>query len=126
VRGQLSGTLQLSRPAGSADINSVKAEGSFEIRRGAFATARGWRPFERLSGHYQLNRGTATLTQVVLVTEGQRWTGTGQAATTASGVPTLTLDLRRTGTQPAAAWLLEANPESAAVSVPRRGRRGRP
>jgi len=125
--GSLSGTLQLARPSGSLDIGAVQAEGDFDIRDGWVATAAGERRFQRFSGHYALAHGSAQLTDVVWIANGERWQGQGNARAGLRPGPQLVLDLRPPGSQhTTAAAARHLHLQSApAAALPRRPRAGR-
>ncbi|HEY7838844.1 MAG TPA: AsmA family protein [Terriglobales bacterium] len=126
--GSLSGTLQLVRPSGSLQIAAVQAEGDFDLRDGRLATAAGERRFQRFSGHYALAHGSAQLTDVVWIAEGERWQGQGSARAGLQPGPQLVLDLRPSGsrrtTAAAARHLhLRSAPLAGHPGRPRPGRR---
>ncbi|HUX68248.1 MAG TPA: AsmA family protein [Terriglobales bacterium] len=97
LSGRLSGSLRLERPVAGTSLRQLDASGVFLLRGGALATGAGPARFERFAGRYRLQGGAATLSQLVWIADGVRWTGSGTARFGAAGQVQYALELQAGG-----------------------------
>ncbi|HET9784335.1 MAG TPA: hypothetical protein VFP94_05165, partial [Terriglobales bacterium] len=95
IRGELSGTVTVTRPLSGGDLRQVDAGGEFLLRNGSLTTVDGpWR-FQRCRGRFTLHAGEAVVSGLECLRGGGTYRGSAKVSFADPTAPQVTVTLAR-------------------------------